>query len=206
MRRRRAHQPAPRAMTADRLGPTSRIFFSQRLRLHYVDWGNPDAPPLMLLHGGRDHCRNWDWVAAGAARRLPRHRARPARPRRFRLVGVGPLHDGELHLRPGAAHPPAGAGAGDRSLRTRSAATSRCATPASIPSGAPPGGDRGPRAPARAGTRTPSASRSPNGCAPGSTSSAPRPAGSRAATPRWRTRWRACRRRTSTSVPTRRGT
>ncbi len=46
-------------------GPTSRVFFSQRLRLHYVDWGNPEAPPLILLHGGRDHCRNWDWVAAG---------------------------------------------------------------------------------------------------------------------------------------------
>ncbi len=45
-------------------GPTSRIYFSQRLRLHYVDWGNPSAPPLLLLHGGRDHCRNWDWVAA----------------------------------------------------------------------------------------------------------------------------------------------
>ena len=44
-------------------GPTSRIFFSQRLRLHYADWGNPEAPPLLLLHGGRDHCRNWDWVA-----------------------------------------------------------------------------------------------------------------------------------------------
>jgi pimeloyl-ACP methyl ester carboxylesterase len=44
-------------------GPTSRIYFSQRLRLHYVDWGNPGAPPLILLHGGRDHCRNWDWVA-----------------------------------------------------------------------------------------------------------------------------------------------
>ena len=40
------------------------MYFSQRLRLHYVDWGNPDAPPLVLLHGGRDHCRNWDWVAA----------------------------------------------------------------------------------------------------------------------------------------------
>ena len=44
-------------------GPTSRIYFSQRLRLHYVDWGNPSAPPLLLVHGGRDHCRNWDWVA-----------------------------------------------------------------------------------------------------------------------------------------------
>jgi len=45
-------------------GPTSRIYFSQRLRLHYVDWGNTNAPPLVLVHGGRDHCRNWDWVAA----------------------------------------------------------------------------------------------------------------------------------------------
>lgn len=44
-------------------GPTSHIYFSQRLRLHYVDWGNPEAPPLLLVHGGRDHCRNWDWVA-----------------------------------------------------------------------------------------------------------------------------------------------
>lgn len=44
-------------------GPTSHIYFSQRLRLHYVDWGNQDAPTLLLVHGGRDHCRNWDWVA-----------------------------------------------------------------------------------------------------------------------------------------------
>ncbi|WP_425063975.1 alpha/beta fold hydrolase [Pyruvatibacter mobilis] len=45
------------------IGPASRTYFSQRLRLHYVDWGNKDAPPLLLVHGGRDHCRNWDWVA-----------------------------------------------------------------------------------------------------------------------------------------------
>ncbi len=51
------HTPSPPA-------PTSHIYFSQRLRLHYVDWGNPTAPPLLLMHGGRDHCRNWDWVAA----------------------------------------------------------------------------------------------------------------------------------------------
>ncbi len=49
-------------------GPTSRIYFSQRLRLHYVDWGNAGAPPLLLVHGGRDHCRNWDWVAEHLAR------------------------------------------------------------------------------------------------------------------------------------------
>ncbi len=51
-------------MTDDTPGPTSHTFFSQRLRLHYVDWGNPTASPLLLVHGGRDHCRNWDWVAA----------------------------------------------------------------------------------------------------------------------------------------------
>lgn len=44
-------------------GPSSHSYISQRLRLHYADWGNPDAPPLLLVHGGRDHCRNWDWVA-----------------------------------------------------------------------------------------------------------------------------------------------
>jgi pimeloyl-ACP methyl ester carboxylesterase len=42
---------------------TSHIFVSQRLKQHYVDWGNAGAPPLILVHGGRDHCRNWDWVA-----------------------------------------------------------------------------------------------------------------------------------------------
>lgn len=45
------------------VGPTSHVYFSQRLRLHYVDWGNEGAPPLVLVHGGRDHARSWDWVA-----------------------------------------------------------------------------------------------------------------------------------------------
>ena len=44
-------------------GPITNSFTSQRLRLNYVDWGNPDAPPLLLVHGGRDHARSWDWVA-----------------------------------------------------------------------------------------------------------------------------------------------
>ncbi len=50
------------------LGPTSQSYISQRLRLNYVDWGNPGAPPLILVHGGQDHCRNWDWVAADLRR------------------------------------------------------------------------------------------------------------------------------------------
>ena len=44
--------------------PTSHSYFSQRLRLHYLDWGNPSAPPLLLVHGNRDHAHNWDWTAA----------------------------------------------------------------------------------------------------------------------------------------------
>ena len=44
-------------------GPTSHTYFSQRLRLHYLDWGNAEAPPLLLVHGNRDHAHNWDWVA-----------------------------------------------------------------------------------------------------------------------------------------------
>src|SRR5689334_17704831 len=54
---------SPVAMTSGDSGPTSHSFTSQRLKLHYVDWGNEDAPPLLMIHGGRDHCRNWDWVA-----------------------------------------------------------------------------------------------------------------------------------------------
>lgn len=50
-------------------GPTSHSYISQRLRLHYVDWGNAGAPPLLLVHGGRDHNRNWDWVARRLADR-----------------------------------------------------------------------------------------------------------------------------------------
>ncbi len=43
--------------------PQSRFYESQRLRLHYVVWGDGGRPPLLLIHGGRDHCRNWDAVA-----------------------------------------------------------------------------------------------------------------------------------------------
>jgi pimeloyl-ACP methyl ester carboxylesterase len=53
----------PDEKTIDIIGPSSSFYISQRLRLHYVDWGNESAPPLLLIHGGRDHARNWDWVA-----------------------------------------------------------------------------------------------------------------------------------------------
>jgi len=47
-------------MTAE---PADCFYESHGLRLHYVDWGNAAAPPLILVHGGLDHCRNWDAIA-----------------------------------------------------------------------------------------------------------------------------------------------
>ena len=43
--------------------PAERFYEFQGLRLHYADWGNETAPPLILIHGGLDHCRNWDAIA-----------------------------------------------------------------------------------------------------------------------------------------------
>src|SRR4051794_5580893 len=43
--------------------PAARFYQSQGLRLHYSDWGNASAPPLLLIHGGLDHSRSWDHVA-----------------------------------------------------------------------------------------------------------------------------------------------
>jgi pimeloyl-ACP methyl ester carboxylesterase len=48
--------------------PRSRFFASQRQRLHYLDWGNEQAPLLLLVHGGKDHAHSWDWTAAELAR------------------------------------------------------------------------------------------------------------------------------------------
>ena len=43
--------------------PTSHFFTSLRTRLHYLDWGNPSAPTVILVHGGFDHAHSWDWTA-----------------------------------------------------------------------------------------------------------------------------------------------
>jgi pimeloyl-ACP methyl ester carboxylesterase len=45
------------------LVPQSRYYESHGLRLHYADWGNEGAPIVILVHGGRDHCRSWDVIA-----------------------------------------------------------------------------------------------------------------------------------------------
>jgi pimeloyl-ACP methyl ester carboxylesterase len=50
--------------------PTSHSYFSQRLRLHYADWGNAAAPHMLLVHGVQDHCHSWDWFADAFADRF----------------------------------------------------------------------------------------------------------------------------------------
>ena len=46
----------------------SDTFTSQRLNLSYAEWGDPSAPPLVLVHGGRDQMRSWDRVAGRLAK------------------------------------------------------------------------------------------------------------------------------------------
>jgi len=45
------------------LEPVSHYYYSDRLKLHFWDWGQDGKPPLILVHGALDHARNWDWVA-----------------------------------------------------------------------------------------------------------------------------------------------
>jgi pimeloyl-ACP methyl ester carboxylesterase len=45
------------------LEPVSHYYYSDRLKLQFWDWGHDRLPPLLLVHGGLDHARNWDWVA-----------------------------------------------------------------------------------------------------------------------------------------------
>ncbi len=45
------------------LEPVSHFFYSDRLKLQFWDWGTNGKPALILVHGGLDHARSWDWVA-----------------------------------------------------------------------------------------------------------------------------------------------
>ena len=50
-------------LEVSRENPASHIYFSQRLRLHFLDWGNHHASHVVLVHGIHDQCHAWDWTA-----------------------------------------------------------------------------------------------------------------------------------------------
>ena len=43
--------------------PEDRFVDANGMRFHYLDWGNPDAPDMLLLHGFAQTCHSWDFVA-----------------------------------------------------------------------------------------------------------------------------------------------
>jgi len=191
-------------MTDSMPGPTSHTYFSQRLRLHYVDWGNPAKPPLLLLHGGRDHCRNWDWTAA--ALRNDWH-----------IIAPDLRGHGDSQWSPDGSYTMAGyiydlaqlvhqqrlapvtiiahSLGGNIALRYAGIYPDTVARLAAIEGLGP-----APR------WRRAAPSPSPYAWTTGSASSVASPAGCPGATPRSRTRSAACRRRTRISPPSRRGT
>jgi len=43
--------------------PIPHFFYTDRLKLQFWDYGQDSKPALVLVHGGLDHARSWDWVA-----------------------------------------------------------------------------------------------------------------------------------------------
>ena len=57
------------ALHSEAMIPESRTFTSQRLKLHYLVWGDEANPPLLLIHGTRDHAWSWRRTAEALADR-----------------------------------------------------------------------------------------------------------------------------------------
>jgi pimeloyl-ACP methyl ester carboxylesterase len=58
-------------MTAPREGAVD----ARGLKIHYLEWGDPAAEPLLLIHGFLDHARSWERFVAA----LQNHEAMPRR-------------------------------------------------------------------------------------------------------------------------------
>ena len=48
---------------AQEVVPQDRFVTANGLRFHYLEWGSPDNPPMLLLHGFAQTCHSWDFVA-----------------------------------------------------------------------------------------------------------------------------------------------
>jgi len=47
----------------------SRHIVLRQMRFHFLEWGNPGAPAIVLLHGGHQSCHSWDLVSLHLARK-----------------------------------------------------------------------------------------------------------------------------------------
>jgi pimeloyl-ACP methyl ester carboxylesterase len=56
------HAPATRYV--------SRNIVLRQLRFHFLEWGDPDAPAIVLLHGGHQSAHSWDLVSLHLAQRF----------------------------------------------------------------------------------------------------------------------------------------
>ena len=45
--------------------PQDKFAAANGMRFHYLEWGSPDSPPMLLLHGFAQTCHSWDFVALG---------------------------------------------------------------------------------------------------------------------------------------------
>lgn len=45
------------------VGPEDKYVEANGLRLHYLDWGNPAKPKMLLLHGGAQSAHSWDFFS-----------------------------------------------------------------------------------------------------------------------------------------------
>lgn len=48
----------------------SRNIVLRQMRFHFLEWGRPDAPPIVLLHGGHQSAHSWDLVSLSLAQRF----------------------------------------------------------------------------------------------------------------------------------------
>jgi esterase len=55
-------------MTTETLAKDKTVTLSG-LKFHYREWGDPAAPPLVMLHGFTGHARTWDTAAAALSER-----------------------------------------------------------------------------------------------------------------------------------------
>ena len=54
----------------------------QGMTFHYLEWGDPANPTVVMLHGNSQQAHSWDFVSLPSLRALPCDRPGPARPRR----------------------------------------------------------------------------------------------------------------------------